>query len=111
MAFTVEKSGEVAIVVIDGEVTSTNSSELQAILEEVKSDGFSKIVFDLEKLLYICSLGIGVLARTCGELKKTQGMMAVHSPSDEVRKLLSLLRLDKIIPIASNRGEAIKICS
>ena len=111
MPFTVQEDGDVAIVIIDGEVTSSNSNDLQVLLEEVKGQGYTKIIFDLEKLLYICSLGIGVLARTCGELKKAHGAMAVHSPSEDVRKLLKLLRLDKIIPVASNRSEAIDICS
>jgi len=111
MTLKVEVEGDVAVIKISGEITSSESNDLQAVITGVVDDEIYFIVFDLENLSYISSLGIGVLARTCGELKKNNGKMAVFNPTDEVHKLLKLLRLDRIIPIASSRGEAIELCS
>jgi len=111
MSFTVETDGDIAFVAINGDITSTNSNELQLAIENIKNDGFIKIIFNLQGLFYICSLGIGVLARNCGQLTKQNGKMVFYNPTEEIKKLLSLLRLDKIIPIASSRNEAIEICN
>ena len=110
MSFKVEIEAGIAIVNIQGEITSLKSSELQTVITGIQNDGIHDIAFDLKHLSYICSLGIGVLARTCSELKKINGKMVVYNPSSEVRKLFKLLRLDRIIPIASNRSEAIELC-
>ena len=111
MSLKVEVEGDVAVIKICGEITSSESNDLQAVITGVLDDGISVIIFDLEKLSYMSSLGIGVLARTSGELKKNNGKMAVFNPTEEVHKLFKLLRLDKIIPIVSSRGEAIELCS
>lgn len=111
MSLKVEVEGDVAVIKINGDITSSESNDLQSVITGVLDDGICCLVFDLEHLNYISSLGIGVLARTCGELKKNNGKMAVFNPTDEVHKLLKLLRLDRIIPIASSRGEAIDLCS
>jgi anti-anti-sigma factor len=110
MSFKVEVEADVAVVTIDGEVTSSKSSELQTVITGILDDGTKAIIFDLEHLSYICSLGIGVLARACGELKKNNGKMVVFNASKEVHKLFKLLRLDRIIPIASSRSQAIELC-
>jgi anti-sigma B factor antagonist len=111
MSLKVEVEGDVAVITIDGDVTMSESSDLQAMISRVQADGICRIVFDLEHLKYISSLGIGVLARVCGELKKINGKMVVYNPSEDVHKLFKLLRLDRIIPIVSSRGEAIELCS
>lgn len=111
MSLKVEIEGDIAVISVNGEVTLSESTDLQTMITEVQDDGICKIVFDLEHLKYISSLGIGVLARVCGDLKKNSGKMVVYNPSEDVHKLFKLLRLDRIIPIVASRDEAIALCS
>ena len=110
MPLEVEQSGTVQIVHVQGSINSANSGRLQEVLRGLIDGGATRIVLDLQELFYICSLGIGVIAKTRSELDQRQGMLVIQSPREDVRKLLSMLRLDRLIPIADSLEEAKEIC-
>ncbi len=110
MPLEIEKSGSVGIIRVEGAINSGNSAKFQETLREMLDEGSTTIILDLKELFYICSLGIGIIAKTRGELKERQGKLVLQSPREDIRKLLTMLRLDKIIPIADSREEALELC-
>ena len=110
MGFLVEKTDGVAFVVLQGAVDSGKTGELGDTLRLLLDEGCDRIVLDLAELMYICSLGIGVLAKARGELKERQGQLVLLSPRADIHKLLTMLRLDRIIPIVETREQALSLC-
>ena len=111
MPFEVEASGDVQIVHVSGSINSGNSMKFQETLRALIDAGHRHIVLNLEELFYICSMGIGVLAKARNELDELHGRLIIMSPRDDVRRLLSMLRLDRIIPITDTREEALDLCN
>ena len=109
MPLTIENDGDVGILRIEGAINSGNSAEFQKALRAMIDSGTEKIIIDLAELFYICSLGIGIIAKTRGELNERRGSLVLQSPREDIRKLLGMLRLDKIIPIAGSREEALDL--
>ena len=110
MPLEIEQNGAIGIVRIEGAINSGNSAKFQETMRGLLDDGAKTIILDLRELFYICSLGIGIIAKTRGELNERQGKLVLQSPREDIRKLLTMLRLDRIIPIADSREEALELC-
>lgn len=110
MTFAVQDTDGVSFVRLEGAINSSNTNELGDTLRGIIDGGCDRIVLDLAELFYICSLGIGILARTRGELNERAGRLVLMSPRADIHKLLTMLRLDRIIPIAGTRDEALSLC-
>ena len=106
----IEQNGSVGIVRVEGAINSSNSSKLQETLRSLLDEGSQAIILDVEELFYICSLGIGIIAKTRSELNERQGRLVLQNPREDIRKLLTMLRLDKIIAITDSREEALELC-
>ena len=80
-----------------GEVDISNAryfkKELETALAEKKQD----ITIDLSELNYIDSTGLGVIIGAYGSIKKDGLVIRVVNPKDNVKKLLNISGLDKIL--------------
>jgi len=72
------------------------TGEIQKKIKNIKSD---KVVFDLSKLSYLDSSGIGILVKFYKYLKNNNKKMQIYRPSENVRKLIEMTKLDKIIEV------------
>lgn len=72
------------------------SGQIQNKFSKLKND---KVVFDMSKLNYIDSSGIGVLVKLYKFLKDKNKKMIIYRPTENVLKLINMTKLDKIIEI------------
>jgi anti-anti-sigma factor len=72
------------------------TGEIQKKLKNAKSE---KIVFDLSKMDYLDSSGIGVLVKFYKYLKDNNKKMQIYRPTENVLKLIQMIKLDKIIEV------------
>ena len=72
------------------------TGEIQKKIKNAKSE---KIVFDLSKLDYLDSSGIGVLVKFYKFLKDKNKKMQIYRPTENVLKLIEMTKLDKIIEV------------
>lgn len=84
----------------DLDVYSINqvTNEIQKKIKNTKNE---KVVFDLKKLNYLDSSGIGLLVKFYKYLKDNNKKMQLYRPTENVLKLIKMTKLDKIIEVKS----------
>ncbi len=77
---------------------------LSAVAEELEAD-FGKLVVVASELRYVNSTGIGVLITLMTRVKNKGKELVLVSPSDQIRKLFALTKLDAVFNIKNSIEE------
>lgn len=107
MNFTNEIRGKSLVLRISGDLIGENSGTqlLQvandAILSQIKS-----CIIDITELRYINSSGIGVLITVLTKFRNKGGEVYLMNPSESVKKLLVITKLNSIFQIINSEQEA-----
>jgi len=80
-----------------GEVDISNAHYFRKQLETALAEIRQNITIDLAQLNYIDSTGLGVIIGVYGSVKKDGFSIKVINPKDNVKKLLTISGLDKIL--------------
>ena len=80
-----------------GEVDISNAHYFRKQLETALAEVKQNITIDLAELNYIDSTGLGVIIGVYGSVKKEGYSVKVLNPKDNVKKLLVISGLDKIL--------------
>ena len=72
----------------------------------LNSNKHKKFILDLSEARYINSQGIGVLITSYTKVKNKGGMLVLFNPSEQIRKLLSITKLDSVFQIYNSLNEA-----
>lgn len=95
-----------SILALSGRLDGRNPGVLKKKLaEELQAN--NRVILDLNRVSYMDSTGLGVLV---GGLKKAinkGGDIRLVNPSDEVRMLMELTRVDKVFLIFSDQETAL----
>lgn len=85
---------------IDGEFKGVNVFDFEKdLLSEIRSGKATTVEFELSKVSYVDSAAIEFLfncAKICKEAGQT---LRLTKPRDNIRKLFTILRVERIIPI------------
>jgi anti-sigma B factor antagonist len=83
--------------------------EVGPIIAELVSDsveaGIKTVVIDLEKVRYISSSGLGLLITLLTKMKNTGGELFLTAPSEHVKKLLLITKLNGIFTVVESVKE------
>jgi anti-sigma B factor antagonist len=85
-----EREKGVFIVYLDGRLDSITSHELESKLPPV-FDEARVLIFDLEKLSYISSMGIRVLLRAKGAIERNQGIFLTAGLQPQVSRVFDIV--------------------
>ncbi|SHK04338.1 STAS domain-containing protein [Paramaledivibacter caminithermalis] len=92
-----------------GEISFENHSEFkESILRNILGEE-SIIIFNMEKVTYLNSMSLGIIVKAYSESKKQGKKFVLCSLQDNIKKLFSITKLDKIISIYEDREEAVKL--
>ena len=80
-----------------GEVDISNAHYFRKQLETALAEQKQSITIDLAELNYIDSTGLGVIIGVYGSIKKDGLYVKLLNPKDNVKKLLIISGLDKIL--------------
>jgi len=80
-----------------GEIDISNAHYFRKQLETALAEVKQNITIDLAELNYIDSTGLGVIIGVYGSVKKDGFTVKVLNPKDNVKKLLVISGLDKIL--------------
>ncbi len=108
MNIKIEKSSDVAICAITGEVNINNSPELRKAFDALISQDEKKVVVDLASVSYIDSSGLATLIEMFQRLKKVEGDLKLSQMDEKVKSLFEITKLDKLFKIYNSKEEAIK---
>ena len=80
-----------------GEVDISNAQYFKKQLETALAEARQNITIDLDELSYIDSTGLGVIIGAYGSIKNDGLAIKVINPRDNVKKLLNISGLSKIL--------------
>ena len=67
--------------------------------------GIKTVVIDLEKVRYISSSGLGLLITLLTKMKNAEGELFLTAPSEHVKKLLLITKLNGIFKVVESVKE------
>ena len=108
MEFTTHQEGDVAIVVLHGELDVALAPKLKALLKETIEKGHKKIVVDMKEVLFVDSSCLGVMVNAHKMAVGQNAAIKFAQSSEQVRKIFELTRTDKHLSFQATIGDAIK---
>jgi anti-anti-sigma factor len=90
LTFRVCFVGDVATLVVEGELDQAGAGALADALEAIGAAGVTHIAVDAAGVTFIDSRGLGVLERFADDLRVRRGWLRVERPSRVVSRLLDV---------------------
>lgn len=109
MKFSLIVKDEILTLELEGDLIGENSGIdlMEAINEKIEA-GLKKCIIDISELRYINSSGIGVLITILTKFRNRGGEVCLLEPSESVKKLLIITKLNAIFNVALSREQAIE---
>jgi anti-anti-sigma factor len=101
-----EQKDGVTVVYVRGRVDANSAGDVQRCAEERIERGERRLVFDLGETEYFSSAGLRVLLVAAKRLNELGGSAAVAAPRPQVRRVLEVTALNKVIRICATLKEA-----
>lgn len=103
------KKEKVTVLVIEGRIDSTTSTELEKKLTAlIETDGVKDIAMDFSTMDYISSAGLRVLLMAAKKAGKLGGKVVFSSLSTEVKEVFDISGFSNIFNIYPSQEEAIR---
>lgn len=108
MKVDVRKNDDVIIVDFDGRLVLGDGDEvLAAVVDELLSEQYRKILLNLTSVEYIDSNGLGELVQCLKMAQRFGASMKLLRPQDRVKKTLSLTKMLPLFEVYESEEEAI----
>jgi len=91
----INEEQESVVVVPSENIVADKAERLRVELLRLVCGSAMKVVIDMGKVNVIDSMGIGVLITAYNSLRKSGGSLRLVNASADIRRMLSLMRLDK----------------
>jgi anti-sigma B factor antagonist len=104
-----EKSKETQFDILSlyGEVDASNSVILDKAIQELSDSGAKYILIDASQLEYISSAGLGVFMSYLEDFSEKGIQLSIFGLSQKVYEVFKILGLDQLIPLFTDKQEAI----
>lgn len=104
-----EEKHHTLVLALEGDILGDSSSlEIIDFVNEKINQKFKNALLDLSKVRYINSSGIGLLITIVTKFRTNEGEVILVNPSEQVKKLINITKLDSIFTIVQNEKEAKK---
>lgn len=103
-AYRSVRDGEVLTVSINGEIDHHNAVKIrQDIDAEIYSVRPKKLVFDLSRVNFMDSSGLGLILGRFASVRDVGGELVVKNPAKSVMKILKLAGAERILKIENEK--------
>ncbi|MBU2912850.1 MULTISPECIES: STAS domain-containing protein [Reichenbachiella] len=107
MTFNFKQENDLTIIQFEGDlIGEENGPEIIAQVNDTLNNNITKCAIDITDVRYINSSGIGVLITILTKFRNNGGEVVLINPSDHVKKLLVITKLNAIFAIADNLDQA-----
>jgi len=89
------RDGDKLTIQPEQDIAGTKVDELKSEFKQALDEGVSQLVVDMAKIEMMDSMGIGLLIATHNSLSKKNQQLELINVSDDITKLLRLMRLDQ----------------
>lgn len=103
----VAEEGRLTVVVPRGDVVLAWAAELRQALADLVATGRVRILVDLAGVPYVDSSGLSALVAAMREARSQGGDVRLCGSRPEVRAVLELARLDRLLVVHATRAEAL----
>jgi anti-anti-sigma factor len=83
------------------------SPDLLALSKLVQSDGDKRVLIDLSGVSRIDSTGLGALMSYYTHAVRNSGVLKLLNPNSQVKKVLSMTRIDSVVPTFEDEAAAL----
>ena len=98
---------DITLVELAGKLAlGRESQKVETLVEGFSKKGDLRVIFDMTKVDYIDSAGIGLVALASGKLKDSGGRLVVVAPEGRVLQLLKMTQVAKIVTVCATVAEA-----
>lgn len=102
---TVERSGDVAVVLVGGELDAYGAPELERALASVAAE--RSVVIELGGVSFLDSTALGTIVRAVREREEQGNDARVVLPRGSARRIFELTTLDAVLPVEESREHAV----
>jgi len=100
--------GNFVVLEMSGRITlGRDCQQIEADVDELIRNQQTRVVFDLAKIKYMDSSGVGIMVMSAGKLKAAGGELRLAGASGVVGQTLTLTRMDSIVRTFATVEEAI----
>ena len=96
------------IVDMEGDFDLYSAYDVRDQIEKLISEGNIRFLFNMQKVNYVDSTGIGVFVRIMLLLKEKQGLMRLFNVNEAPLKVLKLTMLVQMLGVCNSEEEAIQ---
>jgi anti-sigma B factor antagonist len=96
MELTVSERGQYRVLTVAGKVDWENARRLDAQVQDLIAGGHSHLVFDLDRVSFLCSGAIGALTYNLNKVRNANGACYVVSSNDYVNYIFQTLHFDAV---------------
>lgn len=108
MKYTTATKENILFIHLEGDLLGeSNGLELVDLVNNKINDNILLSAIDLEKVRYMNSSGIGVLITLLTKFRNKGGEVILIKPSEQIKKLLIITKLNAIFNIVDDEKEAI----
>ncbi len=100
-----EESGRSRVVLATGEVDAFAAPDLVSAFLEIH--GASRVLVDLARVSFMDSTALGAVVRNVRRLGEDGAEVKVVLPSGSARRIFEITTLDRVLPVARSRDEAL----
>ncbi|MEL6252124.1 MAG: STAS domain-containing protein [Bacteroidota bacterium] len=112
MEFTFKEENNIGVYELQGNLIGEKDGiTITESFTEQLDNGLKNFVIDLQNLQHINSSGLGVLITLLTKARKSGGEVTLSNPSDYIKNLLLITKLNTIFQIHSTKEEAMEVFS
>lgn len=98
------------IIRLKGEFDMLKAEKIRRQIDErLQEDQVRNLVFNLEKVSFVDSSGLGVIIGRYKKVKEKDGRMYIVGAQPVVEKILVLSGINKLVPLFKNEQEIMKV--
>ena len=106
LQFSQKKDLKVHYLYLEGDLIGDETGpRLAEMVSDSVEEGIKVLVIDLEKVRYISSSGLGLLITLLTKMKNVGGELFLTAPSEHVKKLLIITKLNGIFKVLDSVDE------
>jgi anti-sigma B factor antagonist len=108
--YKITEENNIQVLVLSGELIDKNqATDLVKNIDDLLTQGKSKLIIDLSDLKYMNSSGLNVLIQLLTKTRTNGGESVIFNVSKKVNDLLIITKLNTLFKVADNKADAIKM--
>ena len=105
MKISIENDNGLTVVSASGKMDATNCGELEDVLDKIIGEGGTRIILNLDGLIYISSAGLRVLLKTAKNLHNA-GTFVLCALGDNVKEIIVMSGFSSFMHIYRDISDA-----